>query len=178
MKLNYSKKILIIAVVTFLVVIILNIIFTNLLMNKIVNINTKVEQLDISSQEREKALDQRDSVLGSVSDREELDKYFVGAGNIETVNFTKYLEDLSFTMGVVQRKTLDYEAIPEMTDSSIVSVIRYKFNISGKWSNVYNFLQAIETLPKVAHLNGTSLNYDNINKNWSADIDFSVIKLK
>lgn len=178
MKLNYSKKILIMAVITFLVVIILNVVFTQLLLNKITDINNKISQLDISSQEREKSLSLRDSVLSSISDREELDKYFVGAGNIETVNFTKYLEDLSLEKGVSHRKTLNYESISNMPDSGVVSVIRYKFNISGKWSNVYNFLQTIETLPKVSLLNSASLYYNEENKNWSADLDFSVVKLK
>ena len=178
MKLNYSKKILIAAIITLLIVIVCNIIFTKMLLDKIVSINDKVKQIDFSSQEREKALILKDSVLSSVSEREELDQYFVGPGNIETVKFTKYLEDLALEMNVTQRKTLDYEMAAGTGSSEIVSAIRFKFSISGKWNNVYNFIQAIENLPKVSKVNSISLSYGSIDKNWSADLDFAVVKLK
>ena len=178
MKINYSKKILIISIVTFVMVIVLNIIFTNLLLNKINDINNKVKQLETSSQEREKALSLKDSVLSSVTEREELLKYFVGSGNAETVKFTKFLEDLALGMNLTQKKTLEYESVSGVGGSEVVSIIRFRFVVSGKWLNVYNFLQAIENLPKVASLNSTSLNYNSLEKNWSADLDFSVAKLK
>lgn len=178
MKSNHSKIILIISVLTILAVIVLNVIFTNMLLNKIVAINDKIKQIDFSSQERENALAVKESVLSSVKERAELATYFVWSGNIETVKFTKFLEDLALEKGVTQRKTLDYETIETLNSSENVSAIRYKFIISGKWSNVYNFLMAIENLPKVARLNNASLSYSEGNKSWSADLDFSVIKLK
>jgi len=178
MKLSFSKKVLILAVVTFFIVLFLDIIFTNLLLKKIVSINDKVRQIDLSSKERLKELNLKDSAADTIEEREKLIKYFIGPGNAETVEFTKYLEDLAAEMNLNQRKTLDYEVVNESGLSDFVSAIRFKFNVSGKWSDVYSFLYAIEKLPKIVSLNSVSLNLDSNNKIWSADLDFSVIKLK
>jgi len=178
MKLNYSKKILIIAVVTFIVILIINYIFTSLLLNKIISINDKVRQLDISSQERERELSQKDSVVSTEAERIKLASYFVGVGNTETVNFTKSLEDLARNMNVTQSKTLNYEPVPNMESSDVLSVIRYRFLVTGKYDDVYSFVRAVENLPKISYMNSVSINYNSNSKNWSADIDFSVIKLK
>jgi len=188
MKLTYAKKIFILAITFLAGVLVLNIIFANLLFNKIVNINNKVKQLDISSQERERELNLKDSIADSKVERVRLEEYFVGAGNAETVKFTKYLEDLALDMGVTQSKTLNYEPVVGLESSSVVSTIRFKFSISGKWTNVYNFLKAIENLPKVVSINSTSLSLNTaeasekdlkpIGKIWNADLDFSVINLK
>ena len=184
MKLNYSKKILIISVVTFLCVLILDIVFTNLLINKIYSINDKVKQLDISSREREKELNLKDSISSSKIEREKLQRYFVGAGDAETVNFTKYLEALALEKGVSQTKTLAYEPAVGLETSDIVSAIRFRFSLSGQWANVFSFIKAIENLPKVSYINSVSVNLNSEapsakgGRIWSADIDFSVIKLK
>jgi hypothetical protein len=169
-------------------VVVLSFIFTNLLLNKIVSINDKIKQLEISSQKREGELTLKDSVSSTKLDREKLIGYFVGPGDSETVEFTKYLEDLAKKMNVTQKKTLDYEAISGLPTSEVVSSIRYRFNISGSWNNVFNFLLAIESLPKVSLLSGVSFNSSSeilsagegaSNKViWSADLDFSVAKLK
>lgn len=185
MKLNYSKKILIASIVVFVVVIILDVVFTELLLGKIVSINDKVKQQDISSMERLKELTLKDSIANSEAERKELGEYFVGAGNIETVEFTKYLESLAAEAGVTEKKTLGYEPVGELASSGVLTAIRYKINISGKWPNVYNFLRAVESLPKVSYLNAVSFSLNSestdvksVGKVWSADLDFSVVKLK
>jgi hypothetical protein len=188
MKLNFSNKILITAIITFIIILVLDVVFTKLLLNKIYSINDKVKQLEISSQEREKELNLRESVESTKLEREKLSGYFVGAGEAETLEFTKYLENLALEMGVTQKKSLDYEAVGALSSSDVVSAIRYRFNVSGKWANVYSFLQAVENLPKVAYLSSVSfsLNSEIISpkeaktgsKIWSADLDFSVVKLK
>ena len=70
MKLNYSKKVLVASLITFVCVLALDIIFTNLLLDKIVSINDKVRQIDISSREREKELNLKDSIASSKNERE------------------------------------------------------------------------------------------------------------
>jgi hypothetical protein len=164
----------------------LDIIFINLLLGKIIDINDKVKQLDISSQSREKTLNLQDSIVSSESEREKLAAYFVGAGDASTVEFTKYLENLALETGVTQKKSLAYEPVNGLESSNVVSAIRFKFNVSGKWANILAFLQAIENLPKVVSVNNVSFNMNStlrgVNKsagqNWSADLDFSVVKLK
>ena len=188
MKLNYSKKILIASIVTLAVIVVLDVVFTDLLLGKIFDINDKVRQLEISSQEREKELNLKDSIASSKVQREKLGGYFVDAGDIETLDFTKYLEDLAKDNGVIQSKTLNYEPAKGLESSNIVSSIRYKFTVSGSWSNVFNFIQAIENLPKVSSLNSVSLSSslgDSSSKGtkvgvrvWSAELDFSVANLK
>lgn len=188
MRLSYSKKILILSLVIFASILTLDIIFTNMLLGKIAGINDKIRQLDISSQKREEELILKDLIASSKIEREKLTGYFVGAGNAETVKFTKYLEDLALEAGVTQKKSLDYESANEQSASKVVSAIRYRFNVTGKWTNVFYFLQMIENLPKVLSLNNVSLSVnlgavsasearsgDGI---WSADLDFSVVKLK
>jgi len=187
MKLNYSKKILIMSVILFIGVIVLDIIFTGLLLTKIISINDKVKQLDISSQERLRELNLKEAISSSMINRDKLSGYFVGAGNSETVDFTKYLENLALESRVAQKKTLNYEPAIGMASSSVVSVIRYKFETSGSWNNSFNFLKGIENLPKVAYLNSISINLNSegvsdvntkpTGKVWSAIIDFSVAKL-
>ncbi len=188
MRLIHSKKILIVSIVVFVCVVVLSFVFTNLLLGKIVSINDKIKQLEISSQKREEELTLKDSVSSTKLDREKLMGYFVGPGDSETVEFTKFLEDLAKKMNVTQKKTLEYEAIKELSTSEAVSSIRYRFNISGSWNNVFNFLLAIESLPKVSLLSGVSLNSSSETPSaggrgdnkviWSADLDFSVAKLK
>ena len=178
MKLNYSQKILTASVVIFFSVLNFDAIFTNLLISKIYDINDKVSQLNTSSFERERELNLRDSVASTKLDREKLSGYFVSAGNLETLEFTKYLEDLARENQVKQTKVLSLEPLRGMESSSVVSTIRYKFNVSGSWSGVYSFLQAVELLPRVAVLNSVSLRKDSDSKLWSADLDFSVVNLK
>ncbi len=188
MKFNYSKRILILSLIFFTGVIILDVIFTNLLVDKIVKINNKVKQLNISSQEREKEIKLKDLIIDSKADREKLTEYFVGAGNAETLEFTKYLEDLALKEGVTEKKTIIEEPIVGLPSADTISAIRFRFNVIGKWANIYNFLQAIENLPKVVYLNSVSVSLNSGavsakeikagTKTWSADLDFSVIKLK
>lgn len=178
MKINYFKKILIIAVLTFVVVLILDFVFTNILLGKIISINDKVRQLDISSQERERELSQKDSVASTEAERAKLAGYFVNSGNTATVDFTKYLENLALQSNVTQSKSLNYEPVTGMASSDILSVIRYRFLVTGKYENVYSFVRAVENLPKISYINSLSMNYDSSNKSWSADIDFSVVKFK
>jgi len=185
MKLNYSKKVFILAVIILLGILVLDVIFINLLLNKIYEINNKIKQSDISSQLRLKELSLKDLVTTSEYDRERLQRYFVGAGDTHTLEFTKYLENLAREMGVTEKKSVGYEEAVGFGSSDTVSAIRYRFNISGKWSNVYSFLKAIENLPKVSYLNSVNFNLSQdaiqINtsgKIWTADIDFSVLKLK
>jgi hypothetical protein len=180
MKLNYSKKILIISVIIFFIIFVLNIIFSNLLWIKIVSINDKVKQIDISTQEREREMILRDLLANTKEQREKLNLYFIGAGNAETVEFTEYLENQAKITEVTQKKSLAHDELKELGVSEEVSVIRYKFNVSGGWTNVFNFLITIENLPKVGYLDTVIFNANsdkNLGKTWSADLDFSVVKL-
>jgi len=188
MKLNYSKRILVLVIIMFVGVITLNVTFSNLLLHKISDINDRVSQLDISSQEREKELGLREGIISSKAEREKLAGYFVGEGNVETVEFTKYLEDLALKNNLTQSKSLNYEPVSGLESSSVVSAIRFRFTIMGKWTNIFTFLQLIENLPKVLSLDSVSLSTSldgDLAKEirpeariWQADLDFTVVKLK
>jgi len=188
MKFNYTKKALVISIFIFIVVIILDVLFTSLLIKQINNINNKVKQLDISFQERLRDSTLKDSIFKTEIEREKLAGYFVGVSNAEIVEFTKYLENLATGFNLTQKKTLNYEPALGLESSAIVSTLRFKFNVSGQWSNVFNFIQAVENLPKVsyltsvsAHLNSEALSVKEIKslgRVWTADLDFSVINLK
>jgi Tfp pilus assembly protein PilO len=186
MKINFSKKILILSILLLLAISVLDVIFINLLIDKIYSIKDKENQLNISTQEREKELLLRESIGNSVVNRALLEEYFVPDGNLETVKFTEYLEKLASDMNLEHKKSLDYEPASEMTNSEFVSAIRFRFNVSGSWQNVFDFLRTIENLPKISYLSGINLTMntsdisvkDGKNKTWSLDLDFSVIKLK
>jgi hypothetical protein len=185
MKLNYSKKIFILVIIFFVLTITLTIIFSNLLVGKIVGINDKVKQLMISSAERERDLNLRDSIASSVAERQKLDQYFVGSGNGETADFISYFEALAKTSGVIQTiGFVGYENSGELGASDTANLLRLRVNFSGRWENVYRFLQTVENLPRVVVVNSVSLN-DSFDlgstkgeRIWSADLDFSVGKLK
>ena len=148
----------------------------------------KIKQLEISSQERERELNLKDLIADTEIDRKKLEAYFIGAGNAKTVEFTKHLEGLALATGVTEKKTLNYEAISGLPSSGVVSAIRYKVDASGKWQNIYYFLQEIENLPTVMLLNGVSLSFNTpqtaspetkaVSSRWSASLDFSVAQLK
>lgn len=184
MKLTYSKKILIFSIIIFLVVLTLNIIFVNLLLNKVANINNKVSQLELSSAERLKEINLKDSISNSEVEREKLVSYFVGPGNAETVKFTEFLENLAAENGVTQQKTLSYEPLPN-GPSEILSGIRYKMSVTGRFASVYGFLRAVENLSKVSGVNSVSLSLNSNGDSsrgsaniWSGDLDFLVAKIK
>lgn len=177
MKLNHSKKSLILSTTLFLVVLGANILFANLLVIKITTINDQIRQSVISSQERERNLNLRDSILNSVSERSKLEKYFVGVGDAETANFISYLESEAKKVGLVSDiKSVGYEPVAEIGSSEIVSLIRFRLSVNGKWSNVFTFIQTLENLPKISTVNAISLDHNS--GVWSAEIDFSVAKLK
>jgi hypothetical protein len=182
MKINFSKKIFIVSITIFIVVLAMDMVSSYLLINKIIDINNKVKQLNISSQDRLKQLSLNDAISSSVKEREKLTGYFVGPGDLNTVDFTKSLEDLADIMGVTQKKSLAYEEVPGLASAGAVQSIRYKFTVSGKWANVYNFVHAIENLPKISALASVSFIYSAGDKAgagvWFADLDFSVLKLK
>lgn len=176
MKLNYSQKMLVISTVIFVGVLVLNIIFINLLLNLVTGFNDKTQQLDNSFQVLQKETKLKDVIANSKEAGEKLSLYFVGPGDVETVNFVKFLEDLAVKNNVIQEKSLAYEPVAELPNSNTVSAIRFRSNISGSFANVFSFLQAIENMPKVVSLKSASLN--TVDKGWAMSLDFSVIKLK
>jgi hypothetical protein len=147
-----------------------------------------VDQLNTSSQKREKDLVLTDFIANSAAERDQLASYFVGAGNAQTVDFTKYLETLAKEAGVTEKKTLNYQSVTGLESSVNVSAIEYHFSVSGRWTNIFSFLQLIENLPKVLVLNNVSLSVasEAVSLNeiragvrvWSLDLDFSVVNLK
>jgi hypothetical protein len=185
MKLTYSQKILILSALVFIGVVVLDVIFTNLLLGKIVGINDKVKQLTISSQERERNFVLQDLVANTKEERTKLEQYFVGVGDIKTAEFIRSLESYAKAYSVTLIiKSVGYESIPEMASSEVVSLIKFKVNVVGKWDSVYGFLERVENLPKVALVNSITLDANagiekgNQARSWSSDIDFSVVKLK
>ena len=188
MKFNYTKKALAISIFIFITIIVLDVLFISLLIKQINNINNKVKQLDVSFQERLKDFTLKDSIFKTEIEREKLAGYFVGVSNAEIVEFTKYLENLATGFNLTQKKTLDYEPAFGLESSVVISALHFKFNVSGRWSNVFNFIQAVENLPKVSYLTSVSVRLNSealsvkeiksLGRMWTADLDFSVIKLK
>ena len=188
MKLNYSSKILILSAILFVGILALNVATMNLLLKEIDSVNYKIKQLEETAREIEKGLSLKDSLASSQLERERLTEYFVGAGNAAAVEFTEYLESLAKDAFVTQKKSLNYELIDGLQSSEYVSAIRFRFNVTGSWANVFSFLQTIENLPKVSNLNSVSLSINPeavsaegiklTEKIWSADLDFTVANLK
>ncbi len=186
MKLNFSKKILLFSSLFMIGVFVIDFIFITLLIDKMVDIKDKENQLEISSQEREKELFLKESIINSEEKRSELEQFFVKDGNLETVKFTEYLEGLAYSMNLEHKKTLDYEPAKDLISAEFISAIRFRFSISGSWQNVFDFIRMIEKLPQISYLNTLALNVitsnistkDFNNQIWSADLDFSVLRLK
>lgn len=177
MKLDYSKKILIVSIAVFTAILVLAVIFSNLLFGKINSINDKVSQLSASAQEREKALSLKDSIDNSTTDRLKLEKYFIGAGDAETAKFVSDLESAAKASGLTSEiQSISYEAVSGIGSTSAVAFLRIRVNLIGKWSSLFGFLQTIENLPRVIFIQGVSLSASD--KAWSANIDFFVAGLK
>lgn len=177
MKFNYSKRIFVLSLGVFLIVLVLNIVFSNLLLEKILNINNKIKQQNISSQERERNLALKDSVIGTRELRLELEKYFIAPGDPQTASFVNYLEGQTKKTGLSPNiKSIDYENIETLGGDSNVLSVRLRLGAVGKWSDVYSLLIALESLPRVSFLNSVSL--ERQSEGWSVDIDMSVAKLK
>lgn len=186
MKLNFAKKIFILAVCTFVLVLVVDIIFTNMLVKNIIGINDKIRQLNLSTQERERESALASSVMNSEEDRRRLDAYFVAAGDSATVDFTTFLEDKARQLGLQYvTKSLDYENVIEPANVEGISVIRFRFTVTGSWSKVFVFLIQVENLSKIVSVNNVHFNLDNTEgvtknagTNFTAELDFSVAKLK
>ena len=176
MKLNYSKKVLILSIALFLLVLIFDLVFTNLLLGKVTNINNEVKQLTVSTQEREFSQSLKDSILKTEKDRTKLEQYFVAAGDARTAEFINQIEVLAKSSGLTPEvRAVDYEPVATAATSSTVSLVHFKLNIVGKWDNVFNFLQTIENLTKITLVQGVTLNASSAL--WSGDIDFTILKL-
>lgn len=177
MKINFSKKILIVSIGVFIVTLSSVLLLSGLLINKINNINDKIHQLQISTMERENNILLGDLIIGSETDRKKLEKYFIGPGDIETAVFIGYLESLAKDTGLVSNiRSVGYETGENISSLETISFVGFDFSVSGKWNDVFNFVKLIENLPKVSSVNSVSL---EVNSGvWSADIDLSVAKLK
>lgn len=185
MKIDYTKKILIVSVAALIIVLVLDFIFTNLLLTKIVGINDKVKQLVLSSQERERNLNLKETIMSSEAERAQLEKYFVPAGDAKTADFINYIESLAKAAGLSYSiKSVGYEPLSDNGLADRLVFIRFKLGISGEWGRVFDFLQTIENLPVTSTLNSSSFGLSGEKaKNssaaiWSADLDFSVVQIK
>jgi Tfp pilus assembly protein PilO len=170
------------SLIIFVIILTLNIVFTTLLLNKIVGINNLVNEQNIISQTKMKEFKLSDSIENTKIDREKLIKYFIPAGNLQALQFTKYLEDLALENSVSQSKTLNYTPALGLESAENLTALNYKLRASGNWVNIFSFLRAVENLPKVMYLSEVSLRQesgvDSAPNQWSADLDFSVIKFK
>lgn len=177
MKLNYSKKILILSVVSLVAIVIVDFLFLNLLADKIIGINDKIRQQTLSTQEREKNFYLKESISKTEIDRAKIEKYFIGPGDVATAEFIAYLENLAKQNKLTATvRSVGYEIIPEVGNSDVVSALRFRFSVTGKWSDVFVFLQIMENIPKAVSVFSVTLN--SASGAWTADLDFSVAKLK
>jgi Tfp pilus assembly protein PilO len=185
MKIKYSQKVLGSFVIIFLLILTANIIIGRMSIKQIESINNKIRQVTLSSEEREKLLALKESLTNSEEDRKLLDKYFIGSTDADTANFISYIENLAKQNGLTYNvQNVSYEPISEISSSEQVNFMKFQLNIVGGWSNIFTFVQNIENLPKVVSLsavsidNGPSLGAKSKTKNWSADLEFSVARLK
>lgn len=178
MRLNSSKKILVLTGIGFLIILVLDIVFIQAVSSRIVGIHHKGVQLDLSSTEREKDLAVKDAIRDSESDRVSLGSYFVGGTDAETALFIGSIETLAAQNGLeIDVKSVNYEPISAVKVSDQFSFIRLKVGVVGSWGEVFTFLKTIETLEKVVTVNGAVLQFDAEAKTWLGDIDFSVVKI-
>ena len=131
MKLNYSKRILIVSILAFALVLILDITFTNLLSGKIRSIQDKNKQIALSSQERERNLALKESVINSEAERQVLEQYFVPAGDAKTAEFISQLEAQAKAAGLAYTvKSVGYTAITGIaTSSQNLTALKFKFSV-------------------------------------------------
>ncbi len=179
MRINYSKKVLGFSFIVAVIVIILVAIFCSLLIEKIVGINDKVKQIEVSSQERERSATLRVSVANTQEGRENLNKYFISVNGV--INLIEQLENLAKETGVtLDIKFVGYEAIKQVTADTLEQV-KFKVAVSGSWSKVIKFFKLVETFPAVVYLDSTFLNLiasKTKEQTWLLDLEFSVIKIK
>ena len=185
MKLNYSKKILIFSGLILFFVLLGNVVSFNFLIDKVLSINNKVAQVEISTKQRERNVSLTDSVQASQVGREILNTYFVSSGDAKTAEFIETLEGLARQAGLSANiRTVNYEPISEFNSTENIQFIRMILSVSGSWSKVFGFLSSLENLPKVikianVNLNSSpALNSKNRENNWTAEIDLSIAQLK
>lgn len=183
MKIRYSQKILGLFIIIFLVVLAANIVVGRMNIGQIDNLNNKIRQVTLSAEERERVLAIKDSLLNSEADRKILDKHFIGPSDSDTADFIGYIEGLAKQNNLAYSvKDISHQPISEISGSEQVNFMSFRLNVLGTWDNVFTFLQFIENIPKVVSVanisidNGPSLGGKT--KNWSADFEFSVGRLK
>ncbi len=184
MKIKLSTKIVVVSLVVAFIVILINGYFGRLLYQQILSTTNKIEQISIATIEREKMTALEHSLDTSTSSRAILDQYFITADDADTANFIDSVENIAKQGGLEYVVSgIDYDKNPEFGSLTNLNFIKLKINVTGNWLAVWNFLQTIENLPKVLVISSVTLDTSaknikgQINK-WSADLEFSVAKIK
>ncbi|MEI6528097.1 MAG: hypothetical protein WCO10_00275 [bacterium] len=182
---KYSTKIIFsVAVAILSISVIGSAVFSYLLVDKINNINDKIKQMDLSTQERNKQGAQKMSVVDTEADRAKLESYFVSADG--AVDFIKYLENLSVEVGVKANiQNINFQPLRDTAYANTAEYISLNLSVEGTWAKVYRYVLLLEKLPFVSEVGNVDMTEvtqtDEKNKTksfWTATISLKVIKLK
>lgn len=177
MKNNYSKKILAVSILITISVFVAVFVSASLLYKQIVATNNKVEQVKQSANERAKVFALKDSVEGTVKQRETLKNSLVGKEDADTAGLIDNLESLAKKNNLIYVvKSVAYESTFSGASYNNLGFLRIKMLVSGSWNEVIKFVKLLENYPKLTSISNLTL--DNINNKWSAEIDFVIPKLK
>jgi len=160
-------------------------IFSYLLIDTIYQINDKVAQVEISTNERDAQGALKVSVANSVVERQTLDTYFISKSG--TADFIKTLEALAKGNNVsINIKYVGYEPIKQANFSATAESIRFNLDLIGSWVNCIQVIRLLENLPVPSLVEKITLSVGGTNlsgkvtsgSTWTANVDFTAVKLK
>lgn len=113
-------------------------------------------------------------VSDTESVRRELDSYFISKGGV--VDFLEKIESFGSDANVlVEVKSVEIEAIGE---SKLIDHLNIIVSAEGDWSDVFYFLNLIESQPFSISTNRMNLEESSKGEEWRLNLDFNVLKIK
>lgn len=171
---NKVKNIFIFSI--FLVVISITVYLSLFLMIRAENIKISELRSDISTVlGKEKQLKSSQNIVEDTKDiREELDSYFISKDGV--VDFLERIEAFGNVANViVEVKSVEIEPINK---SKIVDYLNVIVSAEGEWSNLFYFLDLIESQPLSISANRMNFEEGKDGSNWVLSLDFNVLKIK
>ncbi len=138
----------------------------------------KEEQIKDDIRKEESISVMKKDIGFSKNSEDELSSYLIGKDDSDVTGFIKVLENIASG----SQLTIDVQSLSYEQDASLSQVngelVHISIAVSGKWDNVFSFIKFLINYPLKINIKNLSLGVIDAKSNWSANIDFTAIKLK
>ena len=179
-----TKALLITSIIQSIFVIVVFVVIYTFILNQISDTVNKIDQIKTEIRRQETLSLMKKDVEDSTANESKIYGYFIGVNGV--ADFLKTIEGLVSSSSLqYDIQSIAYEAPSQPTAPINTELLRVKMSITGKWANVQHFLELIENYPLKIDIRSVSLNQTGdltvsgkTVHQWSANIDFTALKLK